>query len=144
MFMFIVNNWFPLIQVTVISSSAANCQLLWHIFLAPIIYPCFCPTYGPVMYFIEAPLAMTTLYSFFPWLGVDATVVLHLKEGPQGTHHQLDWTMVKKLKKKKKKATRNNHFSMARIRSYKLCFQSRALYTQEHGTLPTIMVHHYL
>ena len=28
--------------------------------------------------------------SFFPWLGVDPTVVLHLKDGPHGTHHQLN------------------------------------------------------
>ena len=24
---------------------------------------------------------------FFPWLGVDPTQVLHLIEGPHGTHH---------------------------------------------------------
>ena len=35
----------------------------------------------------------------FPWLGVDPTVVLHLKEGLNRAHHLLNRTMVKKMKK---------------------------------------------
>ena len=56
--------------------------------------------------------------AFFPWLGVDPTEVLHLKEGPHGTHHHLNITMVKKMKKKKRKANRKIHFAMARIRTH--------------------------
>ena len=40
------------------------------------------------------------LYSFFPWLGVDTTVMLHPKERLDGTHHRLNRTKVKKVKKK--------------------------------------------
>ena len=65
------------------------------------LYQCFCPTDGAARIFLESSSAVTSwsLYIFLPWLGVDAMVVLHLKEGPHITHHWLNRTMVKKKKK---------------------------------------------
>ena len=67
------------------------------------LYPCFCPTDITARIFHRNLLSQwkVDLYIFFPWLGVDPIVVLHLKEGQQGTHHWLNRT-----KKKKKKAHR--------------------------------------
>ena len=40
-------------------------------------------------FFIEISSYSDDLISiaFFPWQGVDPTIVLHLKKGPHGTHH---------------------------------------------------------
>ena len=49
----------------------------WH------LHPCFCPTNGGTRIFHRDLLLQQQvhLYSFFPLVGVDPTVVLHLKEG---------------------------------------------------------------
>ena len=58
-------------------------------------------------------------------------VVLHLKIEPHGTHHLLNKTMVKRMKKKKE-ANRK----MARIRTHELCLHSQMLYPLDHGARP--------
>ena len=50
--------------------------------------------------------------------------------------------MVKKMKKKKKKANGNIIFAMARIWTHKLCLQSLALYPLDDGTLPISVSNH--
>ena len=53
--------------------------------------------------------------------------MLYIKEGPHGTHHQLNRTMVKKMKNAKEeeeKSQQENHFAMAGIRTHELCLRS--------------------
>ena len=57
----------------------------------------FCPTGG------TAKIFFIKITSFFPWVGVEPTVVLHHTEETHRTTHKLNRTMAKKMKKKKKK-----------------------------------------
>ena len=53
-------------------------------------YMCFCPIDSAARIFIDIVSRFDKLISiaFIPWVGVDPTVVLHLKEGPHGTHNR--------------------------------------------------------
>ena len=60
---------------------------------------------------------------FFPGLGV----VLHLKEGPNRTHYQLDRTTVKNMKKNMKReenSQHKNYFALAWIWTREFCLHS--------------------
>ena len=75
--------------------------------------------------------------AFFPWRGVNPTF-LHLKEGLCMTHHQLNITMVKKMKKREKeeKSQLIKHIVMAGIKIHELCLQSQRLYPLDYSPLP--------
>ena len=45
--------------------------------------------------------------SYFPLLGVNSSVVLYLKDGLHRTHHGLNRTMVKIIRKKKKEGKKS-------------------------------------
>ena len=79
---------------------------------------------------------------FFPQLGVDPTVVLPLKEEPNGTHPFLNRTMVKKMMKEMEedeKSQQKNQISMAEIWTHDPCLQSQALYPLDHSALPWVI-----
>ena len=80
---------------------------------------------------ISAHYGMLISMAFFPWLGVDPTLVLLLKEGPHRTHQ---WLNKMKKKEEEKEKNQKNHFPL--IWTHKFCLQSWALYPLDHGSLP--------
>ena len=63
------------------------------------------------------------IYSFFQWLDVIPSEVLHSKEGPLGTLQWLNRTTVNKMNKEKEEEekTTKNHFALAEIWTNELC-----------------------